>query len=321
VERAYAADVVPFVEPRDSTRPARPPRLDPRWVAALGMALVVGSAAMPARAQPVEANDDETRAVCRRAYESSQLRRRDHQLIEARQEMRVCGAEGCPAIVSKDCVQWLGQVEAGIPSLVFEALSDAGAIFDVTARIDGAVVATGFDGRPIEVDPGLHKVTFERQGSPVLEQRIILREGEKNRLVVADWTTPKLPERGPTGRAERPVPLAVLLTAGMAALGFVDFAVAATLGDSLKSDLEASACAPFCPRDKVDALRARYVIADIGLTVGVADLAASAVLFLMRPERARTRAWIPIPVQRAAAGSLVVGPTCAGAFVAWRGAF
>jgi hypothetical protein len=287
------------------------------------LACAVAGASTSARAQTDAVNDDEAHAVCRRAYEGSQLRRREHQLIEARGELRVCGAEACPAFLSVDCVQWLGQVEAGIPSLVFEASTDAGAIFDVTARIDGAVVATELDGRPIEVDPGLHTVTFERPGRATQEQRIILREGEKNRLVVADWRTPKAPEAvGAGGRGERPVPRVVLVTAGIAALGFADFAVAAALGDSLKSDLEASGCSPFCPRDKVDALRARYVVADIGLSIGIADLAASAVLFFfLRGDRGQTRAWTPGPAPSPAAAAIVIEPTPSGAFAAWRGAF
>ncbi len=216
-----------------------------------------------------------------------------------------------------DCVEWLGQTEAGIPSVVFEARTDAGPIFDVIARIDGAVVATALDGRPLEIDPGLHRVTFEHTGRAPIEERLIVREGERNRLLVADWTTP---HRSPTStapavtpKAERPIPAAAYVSAAIAGLGFAEFAIAGELGDNLKNDLEASHCAPFCSRDKSDALRDRYIAADIGLGIGIAELATTAVLFLTRPESVRRLS--------AGSGQIVAQPWKSGAFVGWRIAF
>lgn len=228
-------------------------------------------------------------AACVRSYESAQLARRDERLLDARRELRLCGGETCPAVLRRDCVEWLGQTETGIPTLVLEAKTDGGAVFDVAASIDGRRVTTALDGRPIEVDPGLHRVTFERAGLPPIEQRIILREGEKNRLLVATWTTPKGPSSLPllerVDRFERPVPPGVYVSSGIALLGFVDFAIAAALGESLNNQLAASGCAPFCSRGQTDALRTRYIVADIGLGIGVAELATAVVLFVTRPER------------------------------------
>ena len=274
------------------------------WLGVLGLC---ASRAHPCLAQPSPvsapresgapadaAKPQASSAACARAYESAQLARRDEHLLDARRELRVCGGETCPALVRQDCVEWLGQTEAGIPTVVLEARTDAGAVFDVAASIDGIRVTTALDGRPIEVDPGLHRVTFERAGLPSVEQRVILREGEKNRLLVATWTAPKrlpvsslpIPERAERfERAERPVPLGVYVAGGIAMLGFVDFAIAGALGDSLRNQLAASQCAPLCSRDETDALRTRYLVADIGLGIGAAELTTAVVLFITRPER------------------------------------
>ncbi|HSY21537.1 MAG TPA: hypothetical protein VK841_05455 [Polyangiaceae bacterium] len=283
------------------TRP-RTPGITLAWLALLG---VCASDVRPAFAQAGSASGssdapNETPAEgagsagCVRAYESAQLARRDERLLDARRELRLCGGETCPAVLRRDCVEWLGQTEAGIPTLVLEAKTDGGAVFDVAASIDGRRVTTALDGRPIEVDPGLHRVTFERAGLPPIEQRIILREGEKNRLLVAAWTTPKGPPVSSLPllervdrfeRTERPVPPGVYVASGIALLGFVDFAIAAALGESLRNQLAASGCAPFCSRGQTDALRTRYIVADIGLGIGVAELATAVVLFVTRPER------------------------------------
>jgi hypothetical protein len=295
----------------------------PRLARAIATCLVIAPAAS-LRAQPSAETDDSGKIACQQAYESSQLRRRNQQLIEARERLRACGAEACPAIIREDCVQWIGQVEAGIPSIVFEARTDAGPVFDVSARIDGVLVASQFDGRPIELDPGLHTVTLERAGRSRVEQRVILREGEKNRLVVADWTTPKPAETAGSaavGGTERGVRPLVYVTAGIAALGFADFAIAGALGNSLKSDLEANQCAPFCSHDTANAVRARYVIADIGLGIGVAELATTALLLLIPAGKPKPTPPPSAPVKQQAAGVLVVEPAPSGATIALRARF
>lgn len=277
-----------------------------------------------ARALPAQAHDETSKGACRNAYESAQLLRRNEELLAAREQLRICGAEACPAMTRTDCVRWLAEVEGGIPSVVFEARTSIGPVFDVSARVDGAVRVKELDGRPLEVDPGLHTFAFERTGSPPLEQKVILREGQKNWLVVADWRTPK-PEdtlaRVPRSHVDRPVPASVYVTAGIAALGFADFAIAGTLGNSLKGDLEASGCTPFCPRDQVNALRTRYVVADVGLAIGVAELASTVVLFLTRPERPAPRSDASASVRNSPPlSSFVAAPSPSGFFLVWRGA-
>src|SRR5579864_3957502 len=85
-----------------------------------------------ARALPAQSPDDTSKGACRHAYESAQLLRRSEELVAARAELQICGAEACPAITRTDCVRWLAEVEAGIPSVVFEAKTSMGLVFDVS---------------------------------------------------------------------------------------------------------------------------------------------------------------------------------------------
>ena len=101
---------------------------------------------------------------------------------------------------------------------------------------------------------------------------------------------------------------------GVAALGFVDFAVAGTLGFVKQKELEKSpSCAPFCPANDVRYIKTTYAVADVGLAVGAAGLLASGILFLTRPER-------PV-ASHAAVQGIVVQPQAGGALVGWSGAF
>ena len=260
-------------------------------------------------------------ATCRAAYESAQLRRRDGALLAAREQLRICGAEDCPAVARMDCVRWFVEVEAEVPSIVLEAKIDGGSVLDVTATIDGAVAAAKLDGRPVELDPGAHVVTFEHAGRSTVVQTIVVRSGEKNRVVAADWTTPKPPESAAPApvAVDRAVPLGVYATAAVAVLGFADFAVAGAIGDGLKGSLLGSRCAPFCAQDKVDAMRTAYLLADVGLGIGAAGALTTAFLFFAHTTRVRAAKARTVSADRW--GTWQVVPSPSGATVGWQLAF
>jgi hypothetical protein len=264
--------------------------------------------------------DEPSKATCLQAYEGSQENRKAQALRAAHQQLLVCASDACPPIVRTDCIHWLAEVEAALPSVVLEAKGPGGPLFDVTVRLDGAPLVHQLDGRPIEIDPGLHTLSFERAGSPTQEQKVIVREGEKNRLVSADWTPAPAPvPQGPLGPSpqvpmERPVPVSVYVVLGVAALGFIDFAVAGSLGFAKQKELEKSpSCAPFCPGNDVRYVKTMYAVGDVGLAVGVAGVVTSGILLLTRPER-------PVAAH-AALRIIVVQPEAGGAVVGWAGAF
>jgi hypothetical protein len=270
-----------------------------------------------ARAQqptpPPPLAEDATKAGCLRTYETSQVHRRNQELRAARQDLLVCAQDACPGIARSDCVQWLAEVEAALPTVVFEARDADGPVFDVTVKVDGAPLAIQLDGRAVEVDPGIRTFTFERTGKPSIEQRVIVRAGEKSRSVVADWSPKPVVTSNEKVPMERPVPASVFYVGGIGAgAGLIAFGVAGIWGDIKKGQIESTDCAPFCSSSDVHTVRTLYAVADVGLGVAVVSLVTSGILYFARPER---------PIRTPATAAFFVDPSASGATAGWRGSF
>jgi hypothetical protein len=125
---------------------------------------------------------DPSTADCLGASESSIKLRGDHKLREARARLLVCAAASCPDDVRSECERHVTEVNASIPTLVFEA-KDAGGndLTAVKVTMDGAVLAERLEGTAISLDPGEHAFTFEVAGQPPVQKSFVLREGEKDR--------------------------------------------------------------------------------------------------------------------------------------------
>jgi hypothetical protein len=122
--------------------------------------------------------------ACLAASEKGQRARSAGRLREARDLFQVCGAEGCPAMVRRDCAQWQGEVVAALPSVVFGAKDRQGRdLFDVTVSMDGETLVRKLDGKSVNVDPGPHTFKFEIAGAQAVVERALVKEGEKARAV------------------------------------------------------------------------------------------------------------------------------------------
>jgi hypothetical protein len=101
-------------------------------------------------------------------------------LLQARRRLAVCGAASCPTIVRDDCVERIADLEVAQPTVVFTATNgDGRPLIAVRVTVDGVVVATRLDGRPLPVDPGEHLFGFDALGRTTAEMRLTLHEGEK----------------------------------------------------------------------------------------------------------------------------------------------
>ncbi len=249
-------------------------------VAARGL---VGAFALAALALAPGLAHADDKAACVASSEEAQQLRSEGKLIAAREKLLACAREACPAIVRKDCSEWLVEVDRSVPSVVPSAKDAAG--HDVVAAqvlVDGKKVASSLDGRAVAVDPGAHVLRFDAANGQSIEERVIVREGERNRpIIVLLGPAPNATSvRGADGGAKghRGVPVASIVLAGVGVAALASFAFFGVTGKSDVSDLRA-VCAPNCTDSVVGSARTKLIVADVSLGVGVVSLAVAAVLF------------------------------------------
>jgi hypothetical protein len=233
---------------------------------------------------------DEEKIACVSASAQGQKLRRAARLIDARKAFVACAQEQCPAIVKRDCTEWLDAVDASLPSLVLGAqTADGHDAVGANLAIDGVPVSV--NGAAVPIDPGLHRCRAEASGL-VVEQTVMVREGEKNRSVIlrfggASGDAPSTPPSTPTVET-RPVPVLVYVFAaiGVGALG--SFAYFGARGVSDRGALDG--CAPSCNRSQVNAVDTKFWIADVSLGVSIVALGVATWTFLTRPAAREPRA-------------------------------
>jgi hypothetical protein len=143
--------------------------------AALAVAATIAFASAPAMA-------DVTKEQCIDANGKAQDLRRSGKLAAAGEQLRVCAAPSCPAMVRDDCTKRLDELDRAQPTIVFDAKDGAGNdVGQVRVTMDGAVLAAKLDGAALAVDPGEHTFTFEAPGKPAVTKTFILKEAEKAR--------------------------------------------------------------------------------------------------------------------------------------------
>jgi uncharacterized membrane protein len=208
------------------------------------------------------------------------------------------------------------------------------------------LIVDGLDGRAIHIDPGKHRLRFLLPSGEVLSSDVLIREGEKNRLIqmrTAEPTEPAEPAQ-PAAAATKPVPvtappsppaspatvveertipLAFWIVSGLAVAGLGTGTTFAILGKSEKNTL--SDCAPYCKessRGTYDNLKRDYLIADIGFGVGVVSAGVATWLLVSSQYGNRER-----PTQSATSNATLarlipqVGVAPQGASISWLGNF
>lgn len=156
---------------------------------AIATAAVVASTAAEAGATDVQA--------CLASSEKGQRARANGKLREARESFLVCGNETCPAIVRRDCAQWTSELTTALPTVVFGAKDKAGRdLFDVNVSVDGETIATKLDGKAVYVDPGRHTFKLETAGAPPVSETVLVKEGEKSRVVNVTFALGDAPNGG-----------------------------------------------------------------------------------------------------------------------------
>lgn len=231
------------------------------------------------------------------ASEKAQQLRLAGKLRDARDQLQICARNECPALVRQDCTQWISEVMAISPSVVVGAKDSRGRdLVDVKVTVDGKLAAQTLDGKALPLDPGVHTFRYEHEGAPAVEEQVVVKQGEKNRVVTVTFATPGGPKdetkdqsgaAGNHGSRGAPVGAYVIGGLGIVALG-------AALVFDLKANSDArdlrDTCAPSCKQDDVDAVQTKYVIAGVALGVGIVAVGIATVMLIARPSDSQASA-------------------------------
>ncbi len=225
---------------------------------------------------------DNRNKQCVEATERGQAFRDDGKLSAARDQFLACSSDKCPSVIAKQCLTWLQQVRQDQPTVSFRAKDSAGKdILDVRILIDGVLAVETLDGKPLDVDPGVHAMRYVHAGSPDVEDKVVVRLAEKNRLVDVTFSSAVVQAQTPVKDATPPsqpstsggfhVPVVSWIT-GIVGVGA--FATMAGLAVSANSDESAlrSSCAPRCAQGDVDAIQTKLLIANVAMVVGIVSL-------------------------------------------------
>ncbi|MBK7580470.1 MAG: hypothetical protein IPI67_09725 [Myxococcales bacterium] len=261
---------------------------------------------------------------CAVAYVEAQKLKAESSFVKSREQLILCAKDECLAAVKKDCVAWLDEVNASIPSFVIEAKGpDGKETFDVKVSVDGEVVAEKLDVKAIEVDPGTHKLVLEYAGEAPVEQELILRQGQKNKVIEVSFakkTAAKpdavaepdpTPEPDPKLDTSKKPPTLSYVLGGVGLVALVGTTYFWLGASSAEKDLEDKKCEPNCDQADVDSIKSKRLIGDIALGVGAACIGAAAYLWLAPKKSSAPK--------EAAALDVRVGP--GGAWAGYSGSF
>jgi hypothetical protein len=243
------------------------------------LALLTIASLLP-RAAFAQSNDLKVR--CASAYEQAQRTRKEGLLRASREHLLVCAEEACPAVLRNDCVKWLGEVDAAMPTVLLVARDDSGNdVVDVSVSIDGTKILDRLDGKAVAVDPGAHTFRFVRDGRAV-EQQVLVREGDKRRSVAVTFESEKSTPRDHAPPASAtPTGAIVLATLGVVAIGAgVGLYV---VGAGQKKDLDA--CSPRCDPDQVSHTKRTFVYGDVAMGLGIVALASGVIVWVASPSK------------------------------------
>jgi hypothetical protein len=234
--------------------------------------------------------DGDVKQACVDASTEGQSLRDSGKLRQAHDRFVSCASDECPAIVRKYCKEWLADVDRRAPTVIFRVRSAEGQdVADATLTVDGARQPLD-SSAPIVLDAGAHAVHATGPNGEIVDERVVLVEGEQGRVVVlrfpATATTGPRPAR-PTDVAPEPVAggftpvTTVALVVG--ALGIAGFTY---FGLKARSDLDSlrNTCAPFCASSDLSSVKTEALAADIALGVGVVAIGVAAYSFFSHRE-------------------------------------
>lgn len=245
-----------------------------------------------ALAEAPTATVEPTRAECLADHERAQDARLAGHLLPARAALRRCAAAACPALVSRDCVLWLTEVDQQIPSVIFRATRDGEDVVSLHVREGDNVLTESLTGSPLQLDPGPHHFVAELPGFQALEATYVLQAGDKGRVVRFDFVSPKAGAHTPTSSAStqvrpppperRPIPTVTYVLGGATAAAIVTSAVLGGLALTKRKDKRED-CSPLCQDPDVRGVKHLAAAADVALALAVLGGGATVYSYVTRP--------------------------------------
>jgi hypothetical protein len=214
--------------------------------------------------------------------------------MAGREDLQLCASAACPAAMTGLCAGDLRSLEGRIPSVVLAATDTGGRdLSDVRVSEGGRPLVATLDGRALEMDPGPHHFRFERPGSAPVETTVVVREGEKDRVLTvtlgAATTTVTVPPSLPphpgdtpgAAQSSRPIPWTVYGAGGLTLATAGLFAYFGLHGLAQRADL--SSCKGSCDQGAVDTATRNLNIADGFMAATIVGVVGTTLLFLTRP--------------------------------------
>jgi len=222
-------------------------------------------------------------AACVRAHTSGQREAKAGRLKAASESFASCVSQvGCPDAIRTECAEFRKDTERNLPTLIFAALDEQGSdLIQVRVYSDDQILAESLDGRPIAVDPGAHRIKFELSSGQVLTSDVLVREGEKNRIVSLRAKPEPAAPRPEVRESQRKLPASFWVASAVSAGALVSWGAFAVSGYGKQSSL--AECSPNCSASShadYDAMRRDYLIADLSLGAAVASAGVATWLFL-----------------------------------------
>jgi hypothetical protein len=286
------------------------------------LTLMASCAVCSALLTAMDATADE-KSECAEAHASGQRLQREGHFREARKRYEFCARDRCPAVITKDCDEFLRKLEDDSPTLVIAAHDRSGKdTLDVRVVVDGEPYADRLTGLALPMDPGRHVLQFSDAQGSLIEQTIVAHVGEKNRPILVDFSSrpppppplplthsfppPALAEPVPAP-ASKPVPISVVVLGSAGILTLASFAAFGITALVEAHDLQTT-CAPNCGArtGEIQSMRVEGVVSDISLGSSIVLLGTATALYFAHkaPRTSATGYLMPIP--RGAAGVVSV---------------
>jgi hypothetical protein len=258
------------------------------------------------------AGADDAKRACVTASTDGQTLRKEDKLLEAREKFHACAEDPCPDVVKSRCTRWLSEIEAEIPSVIVRAKDAGGAdVLDIDVTIDGRATQVG---RQEPLDPGEHVVIVKRPGGQSKEERFLLVDGERARVLtvhLADAAPDPSAASHPAASSSASAPAAgssapetahgSVVPAGGWVLGAISLLA---LGSTALFYAEAASdfsglqhgCSPSCTDSDTQPFRTHLTIAYVSLGVGIAAAVGAVTWTLVSQPSKPTKAAAYVPV-------------------------